>query len=274
MAIELAAGFMADSLALLADAGHNLSDVLALLLAWGAALLARRSPTRRYTFGLRSTTIFAALGNAALLLAACAAITWEAIMRLESPGEVAAPVVIAVALAGVVLNALTAALFLRDRHRDLNARGAFLHMAGDALVSLAVVVSGVLMLWTGLTWIDSAASLVVVLVIVAGSWQLGRDALRLVLQAVPHGIDPGAVREFLASRPGVSEVHDLHIWAMSTVDSALSAHLVMPRGSPGDAFLTRVCSDLARDFSIGHATLQIELGDPAHPCPLRPENVV
>ncbi len=272
--IEVGAGLQADSLALLADAGHNLSDVLALLLAWGAALLARRSPTRRYTFGLRSSTIFAALGNAALLLAASAAIAWEAVSRLQNPGPVAAPTVIAIALLGVVLNALTAALFVRDRHADLNVRGAFLHMAADALVSLAVVVSGALILWTGLDWIDSAASLLVVAVILAGGWHLARDALRLVLQAVPQGIDPEAVRGFLASRPGVCEVHDLHIWGMSTVDSALSAHLVMPAGSPGDAFLSRVCADLARDFRIGHATLQIESGDPAHPCSLRPENVV
>lgn len=272
--IEAGAGFWADSLALLADAGHNLSDVLALLLAWGAAALARRTPTTRYTFGLRSTTILAAFANAVLLLAASGAIAFEAIARLRVPSDVSAPVVIAVAAAGVVLNTLTAALFLRGRHHDLNVRGAFLHMAGDALVSLAVVLAGILILWTGQTWIDSAASLLVVAVILVGTWQLARDSLRLVLQAVPAGIDAQAVRRFLASRPGVSEVHDLHIWGMSTTESALSAHLVMPGGSPGDAFLSQVCADLEREFRIGHATLQIEFGDPAHPCPLQPENVV
>lgn len=272
--IEAGAGFWADSLALLADAGHNLSDVLALVLAWGAAALARRSPTMRYTFGLRSTTILAAFSNAVLLLVASGAITLEALGRLRAPSDVSAQVVIWVAAAGVVLNALTAALFMRDRHRDLNVRGAFLHMAGDALVSLAVVVSGLLILWTGQTWIDSAASLLVVAVILIGTWQLARDSLRLVLQAVPAAIDPEAVRRFLASRPGVAEVHDLHIWGMSTTDTALSAHLVMPEGSPGDAFLAQVCSHLEHEFLIGHATLQIEHGDPAHPCRLQPEHVI
>lgn len=274
VAIEFAAGLWADSLALLADAGHNLSDVLALVLAWGAAALARRTPTGRYTFGLRSTTILAAFANAMLLLVASGAIAWEAIARLRDAAEVNAPVVIAVAAAGVVLNTLTAALFVRRRHEDLNARSAFLHMAGDALVSLAVVVSGVLVLWSGRAWIDPAASLVVVAVILAGTWQLARESLQLVLHAVPAGIDPEAVRRFLAAHPGVAEVHDLHIWAMSTTESALSAHLVMPGGAPGDAFLAQVGDELKQRFRIGHATLQIELGDPAHPCPLQPEHVV
>jgi cobalt-zinc-cadmium efflux system protein len=272
--IEVAAGLHADSLALLADAGHNLSDVLALLMAWGAAALARLGPTKRHTFGYRSSTILSALANAALLAAACGAITLEAVNRLIDPAEIRAPIVIAVAAAGVVLNAATAWLFFGGRKHDLNLRGAFLHMAADALVSLAVVAAGLVMLWTGAAWIDPAASLVVVAVIVVGTWRLARESLDLALHAVPPCIDAESVRRFLASRPGIAEVHDLHIWAMSTVDSALTAHLVMPGGAPGDGFLTELCAELERKFRIGHATLQIETGDPAYPCRLRPEDVI
>lgn len=274
VALETGAGLHADSLALLADAGHNLGDVLALLMAWGAAALARLGPTKRHTFGYRSSTILAALANAALLAAACGAISLEAVKRLIDPGEIRAPLVIAVAAAGVVLNALTAWLFFSGRRHDLNLRGAFLHMAADALVSLAVVAAGLVMLWTGATWIDPAASLLVVAVIVVGTWRLARDSLDLALHAVPPGIDPEDVRIWLVGRPGVTEVHDLHIWGMSTVDSALSAHLVMPAGTPGDSFLTELCAELERKFRIGHATLQIESGDPAYPCRLRPDDVI
>jgi cobalt-zinc-cadmium efflux system protein len=272
--IETAAGLWSNSLALLADAGHNLSDVLALLLAWGAATLSARQPSARFTFGLRSSSVLAALANALLLLAVCGAIGWEAIGRLRTSVAVPGSAVIAVAACGVVVNAATALLFLRRRKADLNARGAFLHMAADALVSLGVVAAGVGMLLTGWVWLDPAVSLAVVVVIFASTWGLARDSLDLALHAVPAGIDPAAVRAFLAARPGVSDVHDLHIWGMSTTENALSAHLVIPDGHPGDRFIAETAQGLEQRFRIGHATLQIEHGDPEHPCGLEPDHVV
>ena len=272
--LEAGAGLWSDSLALLADAGHNLSDVLALLLAWGAATLSTQRPSSRFTFGLRSTSVLAALVNALLLLAVCGAIAWEAVGRLHESISVPGLPVIVVAACGVAINGATALLFLRDQKADLNVRGAYLHMAADALVSLAVLAGGIGILLTGWTWVDPVVSLAVVGVIFASTWGLARDSLGLALQAVPAGIDPIAVREFLAARPGVVNVHDLHIWGMSTAENALSAHLVIPAGHPGDRFLTETARQLEQRFRIGHATLQIEHGDPAHPCGLEPDHVV
>ena len=272
--LEAAMGLYAGSLALLADAGHNLSDVLALSLAWGAAALARRPPAGRFTYGLRGSTIWAALANAMLLLVAVGAIAWEAVHRFSSPAEVSAGVVIAVALAGVVVNTATAALFLRRRHHDLNARGAFLHMAADAAISLGVALAGVAILWTGWGWLDPAISLVIAAAIVAGTWELLRESLALALHSAPRGVDPARVRAYFAALPGVAGIHDLHVWAMSTTEVALTAHLVMPGGHPGDQFLADAARELQHRFGIGHATLQIEHGNGERRCHLEPEDVV
>lgn len=271
---EVIAGFVAHSVALLADAGHNLSDVLAIALAWGASLLARRPPSNRFTYGLRSSTIWAAFVNAAALLIAVGAIVLEAVQRLAHPVAVEGGVVLGVALAGVLVNAGTATLFARGQAADLNLRAVFVHMATDAAVSLGVAVAGGLILWTGKGWIDAVVSLAVAGFIVAAAWGLLRESLALALQSVPKSIDPEAVRSYLGTLPGVDSVHDFHVWAMSTSETALTAHLVMPQGHPGDSFLSGVCHELARRFAIGHATLQVEHGDPTHPCSLAPEEVV
>jgi cobalt-zinc-cadmium efflux system protein len=271
--VEVIAGWRADSLALLSDAGHNLSDVLSLGLAWGAAALATRKPSTRFTYGLRGTTIMAAFANALLLMIACGAIGLEAIERLRNPTPVASDVVIVVAAIGVVINGASAALFASGRHDDLNVRGAFLHLAGDAAVSLGVVAAAVAMRYTGWLWLDPVASLAIVAVIVWSTWSLFRDSLGLSLQGVPAGIRPEEVRAYLASLPGVVEVHDLHIWGMSTTDVALTAHLVVPGGAHTDAFLARACHELDHRFGIAHATLQIEVGD-GEPCALAPDHVV
>ena len=270
---EAGAGLWAGSLALLADAGHNLSDVLSLVLAWGAAVLAKRAPTSRRTYGLRKATILASLANAVLLLVAVGAIASEAIRRFSDPAEVSAGPVIAVAAIGVVINTATALLFMRGRHDDLNIRGAFLHMAGDAGVSLAVVLGAVVMIYTGLSWIDPALSLLIVAVIVLGTWGLLRDSVDLALDSVPAGIDPAAVRAWLANLPGVADVHDLHIWAMSTTETALTAHVTRPANDDGDDFLHSAGEGLAKRFGIGHVTLQVETGDAAN-CRQAPDEVV
>lgn len=272
--IEAGFGFLTQSLALLADAGHNLSDVLGLLLAWGASFLAQRPPTRRFTYGLRRSSILAALLNAMILLVAMGGIAWEAIRRFANPSSVPGTTIIIVAAIGVVINTITALLFIRGREEDLNLRGAFLHMAADALVSLGVVLAGVAILLTDWLWFDSAVSLIIVAVIFVGTWQLLRDSVSLALDAVPGAIEPQAVRTYLAERPGVERVHDLHIWAMSTTETALTAHLVMPNGYPGDEFLSETAQDLHDNFKIEHATLQVETGDPNHPCTLAPEHRV
>lgn len=263
--VEAGFGFAAGSVALLADAGHNLSDVLGLLVAWGAATLAKRPASGRFTYGLKSSSILAALANGVLLLVAVGAILWEAVRRLADPPPVQAGALIWVAAAGIVVNTATALLFARGRHGDLNIRGAYLHMAADALVSAGVVIAGLVILATGWRWVDPVVSLVIVAVILLGTTGLLRDALTMALQAVPPNIDPDAVRTMLAGLPGVEWVHDLHIWPMSTTENALTAHLVMPGGHPGDAFLADVQHRLAHDHNIGHATLQIELAD-AGPC--------
>ncbi len=272
--VEWTFGVLANSLALIADASHNLGDVLGLLLAWGAAALARRRPSPRFTYGLRSSTILAALANAALLLVITGGIAWEAILRFKNPASIDAPVVIWVAALGILINTATALLFMSGRKQDLNLRGAYLHMAADAAVSLGVVIPGLLTLATGWSWLDPVVSLAIVAVILLGTWGLLRDAIRLALHAVPEGVDPASVRRFLERQPGVGEVHDLHIWGMSTTETALTAHLVMPGGYPGDAFIAALADRMDCDFGIAHATLQVETGSGEQPCALAPDHVV
>ena len=274
IAAEAAAGLFAGSLALLADAGHNLSDVLGLGLAWGAAVLARRTPGGRFTYGLRSSSILAALANAIILLVVTGGLAWEAASRFAHPTPVEGGVTAWVAAVGILVNGATALLFLRGRERDLNIRGAFLHMLADALVSAGVVATGIAIALTGLSQIDPLATLAVCAVIVYGTWDLMKEAIGLALDAVPEGIDPAEVRAHLAALPGVAAIHDLHIWGMSTTETALTCHLVMPQGHPGDALLTRIARDLEHHFGIHHATIQIELGDSAEICVLTPETVV
>lgn len=268
--IESAYGFMANSTALLADAGHNLSDVLGLLLAWSAAILARKVPSGRYTYGLRSTSILAALANAMFLLVASGAIVWEAIQRFSQPPEVAGMTVTLVAGVGIVINGLSAWLFVKGSKGDLNIRGAYLHMAADAAVSLGVVVAGVLMMFTGWFWLDPVTSLLIVAVIVAGTWGLLRESLQLALNAVPAHIDVSEVEAYLRQCPGVTDIHDLHIWGMSTTESALTVHLVMPEGYPGDTFMDVIMHTLNERFSVHHCTLQVEQGTTSHTCALHP----
>jgi cobalt-zinc-cadmium efflux system protein len=246
-------------MALIADAGHNLSDVLALLLAWAASVAARRPPTQRFTYGLKSSTILAALANAMLLLVALGMILVETLQRFSDPQPIEPGTVMLVAGVGIAINTATALLFLRGRKSDINIRGAFLHMAADALVSLGVVVAGALIWWTGALWIDPVTSLLIVAVIAWGTWGLLKDSVRMSMLAVPEGIDEGAVRTFLQSREGVSAVHDLHIWPMSTTETALTAHLVMPGGHPGDAALREMAQELQHHHRIGHVTMQVEL---------------
>jgi cobalt-zinc-cadmium efflux system protein len=274
VAAEATFGFIAHSVALLADAGHNLGDVLGLVLAWAGAALARLRPSARYTYGLRSTSIMAALANAVLLLIAVGAIALEAVQRLAAPAEVASATVIAVAALGIVINGATAWLFRHGHAHDINLRGAYLHLASDAAVSAGVVLAGIVIALTGWHWVDPAASLVVAAVIVVGTWQLLREAIKLSVQAVPGAIDPASVRIYLEAVAGVTALHDLHIWPISTTETALTCHLVMPGGHPGDAVLARVTDELHHRFRIQHVTLQIELGDTAAECVLTPDHVV
>jgi cobalt-zinc-cadmium efflux system protein len=256
--IEAGYGIYGHSVALISDAGHNLGDVLGLAIAWGATVLSRRPPTPRYTYGLGATSILAALFNALFLLIAVGAISWEAIMRLINPAPVAGDIVMIVAAIGIVINGATALLFASGRKGDLNVRGAFQHMLADAVIAAGVVVTGLLIKLTGAAWLDPVASLAVNVVIVWGTWALLRDSFAMSVNAVPPSIEPDAVRAFLETLPGVMQLHDLHIWAMSTTETALSGHLVMPDGRGGDAFLTRTCEELQRRFGICHVTLQIE----------------
>ena len=268
MAIEFGYGFVANSTALMADAGHNLSDVLGLALAWGAAVLAKSAPNRRYTYGLRSSSILAALFNALLLMMACGAIGWEAVHRFSNPSPVAGWTVSMVALVGVAINGMSAWLFMAGSKDDINVRAAYQHMAADAVISLGVVVSGAAIMYTGWSWIDPAVSLVIVALIVLSTWSLLKESLRMVLAAVPANVDAQQVRQFLEDRPGVSETHDLHIWSMSTTETALTAHLVMPQGYPGDQQIDDIVAHLKEQFSIHHCTLQIEQGTTSHGCSL------
>uniref|UniRef100_B8HTW7 Cation diffusion facilitator family transporter n=1 Tax=Cyanothece sp. (strain PCC 7425 / ATCC 29141) TaxID=395961 RepID=B8HTW7_CYAP4 len=269
--LQVVYGVLANSLALLADAGHNLTDVFSLLLAWGASWLVRRPPTHRYTYGWRRSSILAALLNALLLLLVMGAIAWESLRRLTQPAPIAEMEVIAVALLAIFINGGSALLFLQGRD-DLNLRSAFLHLLTDAFVSFGVVLSGVATLVTGWLWFDPVMSLIIVITIVIGTWQLLRDAINLALDAVPGGIDPQFVRRYLLEQAGVTEIHDLHIWAISTTETALTAHLVIPTGYPGDAFLSQLGQELHDQFEIDHSTIQIEIGDPNHPCVLAPES--
>jgi cobalt-zinc-cadmium efflux system protein len=274
VAVELFFGFQANSLALLADAGHNFSDVIGLLLAWGALVVAKRKPSARFTYGLRSTTIMAALVNAMILLVAVAGISWEATQRIFSPEQVSGSTMIWVALLGVIINTVTALMLQHGSKTDLNVRGAFLHMMADAAVSVGVVIAGLGMLYLGWQWLDGVVSLLIAVVILWSTWGLFRESINLALHAVPSNIDVGAVRDYLAELPGVTNVHDLHVWAMSTTESALTAHLLMPGGHPGDVFLHNISHGLESNFHIHHATLQIEIGTDASLCRLSPDEVV
>lgn len=258
VALEAVFGYFARSVALLADAGHNLSDVLGLLLAWGALVLSRRRPSARRTYGLRRSSVLAALGNAVLLLLAVGAIAWEAIGRFRHPEPVAAGMVMAVATVGILINAATALLFRSGRKKDVNIEGAYLHMAADAAVSLGVVLAGALIWFTGWTWVDPLVSLSVVIVITAGTWGLLRKSVNLAMDAVPDGIDSVAVKAFLQGLPGVAAVHDLHIWGMSTTETALTAHVVRPQGEDHDGFLASTAEELHDRFGIEHTTIQVE----------------
>ncbi|MDF2115084.1 cation diffusion facilitator family transporter [Roseiarcaceae bacterium H3SJ34-1] len=272
--IEAGYGFFANSVALLSDAGHNLSDVLSLIVAWIAAILAARAPKGRYTYGLRSSSILAALFNAVFLLVAIGALSWEAIYRLIAGGEhVAGQTVIVVAAIGILINGVTAWLFSSGAKDDLNIRGAYLHMLSDAVVSVGVVVTGFVILYTGWNWLDPLASLAINAVIIIGTWSLLRDSLELSLNAAPRNIEPEAVRAYLGAQTGVANIHDLHIWAMSTTETALTVHLRMPGGHPGDAFLLHIAHDLKEKFRINHPTLQIETSADTV-CALEPDHVV
>ena len=272
--IEGLYGYWSHSLALMADAGHNLSDVLGLALAWSASYLATRKPSKKFTYGYRSSSILAAIVNAIFLLVAVGGIAWEAIQRFNDPAPVGGSTVMAVAGIGIFVNGITAFLFMAGRKHDLNLRGAYLHMLSDALVSAGVVLAGLAIVWTGWHWIDPVVSLVISAVIVWGTWDLLRDSIRLALQAVPNQIDHGKVLSQLKALSGVAEVHDLHIWPMSTTETALTAHLIMPKGHPGDRFLKNISHDLDHHFGINHVTLQIEMGDTDSPCALAPDEVV
>jgi len=272
--VEALFGVRAHSLALVADAGHNLSDVCGLLLAWGAAALGAQRPSPRRTYGLRRSSILAALANAMLLFLAVGAIAWEAIVRLQRPEPVASGIVIIVALVGIGINAGTALLFVRGRKRDLNIRGAYAHMAADAAVSAGVVAAALLIQRTGWLWVDPAVSLAIAIVITIGTWGLLRDSVNLALDAVPEGIQPHEVEAYLAGLPGVATVHDLHIWGMSTTHVALTAHLVKPAIGNEDELLARACRELHDRFGIEHVTLQVERSESAANCAQVPTEIV
>jgi cobalt-zinc-cadmium efflux system protein len=264
--VEGGFGFVSNSVALIADAGHNLSDVLGLVCAWGALLLGRRPPGAKFTYGLGRSSVLAALANAVLLLLACGAIAWEAASRLGSPPAVAGRTVMIVAAVGIALNGISAWMLHAGSHGDLNRRSAYLHMLSDAVVSAGVVLSGLLIIWSGWSLIDPIVSLVIVAVILVSTWRLLRDSLTLSLDGVPSSVNSSAVLSYLADQRGVTDVHDLHIWALSTTSIALTAHLVVPDRSAEDALLTSLTPDLKRRFQIQHATLQIERDRCEHGC--------
>jgi len=265
-------GLFANSLALLADAGHNFGDVMGLVLAWGAFAIADWRPSSRFTYRLSAASILSAFANSLILLVATGAIVWEAVQRFSQPQPVSTNIVIAVAATAVAVNGVSAWLLKRGSKTDLNIRGAFLHMLADAGVSLAVIAAAFGIWLTGWQWLDPAASLLISAVILWGTWGLMRDALRLTLNAAPRGIDPAEVQRYLESLPEVATIHDLHIWAMSTSQTALTCHLFTPGGHPGDAFLHRLAHELEEKFGIGHTTVQIELSD--GPCALEPEHAL
>lgn len=270
--VEAVFGFLSNSLALVADAGHNLSDVAGLLLAWGAAWLSRRAPTPKRTYGYGRATILAAVGNAGLLLVAIGAIAWEAVRRFQDPQPVEGGTVMLVAAIGIAINAATAMLFMRGRKSDINVRGAFLHMAADAGVSAGVVLAGFAITFTGWLWLDPIVSLGIVVVIALGTWGLLKDSVAMAIDAVPAGIDAAAVREHLNALDGVTDVHDLHIWPLSTTSTALTAHLVTGESRIDDQRTAAIASALKEKFGIGHATIQLETG--AVTCHLEPNHIV
>ncbi|MET3333523.1 MULTISPECIES: cation diffusion facilitator family transporter [Bradyrhizobium] len=269
---EAVYGYLGNSTALLADAGHNLSDVLGLVVAWGASIAARRAPSGRFTYGFRASTILAALANAVFLLVATGAIGWEAILRLREPEPVAGVTVMVVAGIGILINGFTAMLFASGRKDDINVEGAYLHMAADAAVSLGVVVSAALIIWTGWLWLDPLTSLVICATILWSTTSLLRGSIDMSMAAAPKGTDLAAIRSFLLARPGVSAIHDLHVWPISTTETALTCHLVMPTGA-GDAFLMETAQLLKTAHHIGHTTLQVET-HPDNGCALAPDDVV
>ena len=271
VAVEISYGLLINSLALMADAGHNLSDVLGLLIAWGASLLAKRRPSPRRTYGLRRVTILASLLSALLLLTALGAMAWEAISRLPNPAPVPGWPIITVAGIGVVINTISALLFVSGHQHDLNIKGAFLHMAADAAVSFGVVLAGAAMLVTGWLWLDPVISLAISVAIFVGTWGLLRDSVNLAVDAVPRGIVPEEVETYLLNLPGVMACHDLHIWGMSTTEAALTAHLVAPAIENNDAFLHQIAHGLREQFGIPHSTIQIERGDAEEICHLAPQ---
>ncbi len=270
---EAVYGYLGNSTALLADAGHNLSDVLGLIVAWGASIAARRAPSGRFTYGLRASTILAALANAVFLLVATGAIGWEAILRLREPEPIAGVTVMVVAGIGILVNGFTAMLFARGRKDDINIEGAYLHMAADAAVSLGVVVSAALIIWTGWLWLDPVTSLVICAAILWSTISLLRGSIDMSMAAAPKGTDLAAINAFLLERPGVSAIHDLHVWPISTTETALTCHLVMPAGTTGDAFLMETAQLLKTSFRIGHTTLQVETRAD-NGCALAPDDVV
>jgi cobalt-zinc-cadmium efflux system protein len=271
--VEAIYGVLSNSVALLADAGHNLGDVLGLAVAWLASELVKRAPSDRFTYGLRGSSILAALFNAVFLLVTVGAISWEAIQRLGSPEPVAEKTVMIVAAIGIVVNGVTAWLFASGGKHDINLRGAFLHMASDALVSAGVVIAGLVILLTNWLWLDPVVSLAINAIIIWGTWGLLRDSLGMSMAAVPAQIDPAKLRAFLAQGAGVAAIHDLHVWPMSTTEIAMTCHLVMPAGHPGDAFLHDLAVELAKRFKINHPTIQIEI-EPHLGCALAPDDVV
>lgn len=258
---EATFGILSNSMALVADAGHNFSDVISLVLAWGASYLATKKPTARRTYGFRRITILASIASAILLLVAIGAITWESIGRFREPQPVGGTTIIIVAAIGTAINLITAYMFMDNHKKDLNIKGAYLHMLADAGVSVGVVISGIIIMLTGWLILDPLISIIIVLIILTGTWGLLKDSLNLALDTVPKEIDPGEVQNYLAGLPNVENVHDLHIWAMSTTEVALTAHLIMPGWKSDDMFLSRICSDLFEKFGIDHPTIQIEEND-------------
>jgi cobalt-zinc-cadmium efflux system protein len=271
---EVAFGIASHSIALVADAAHNMGDVLGLLLAWAAATLARRVPSATHTYGLRKTTLLATLANAVLLLVAIGGVVWEAVHRLQRSEPVQASVIIVVAAVGVLVNGGSALLFMKERHHDTNMRAAFTHLAADAAIAVCVVMAGILVWLTGWQWIDPVTSLAVSVTVVAMTWGMLREAVGSVVDAVPSHIDYGEVRRYLAELPNVREVHDLHIWRLSSTETALTAHLVVPWSACPPDFVQDVCMNLHDRFQIEHSTLQIETPDAVHPCALGPEDKV
>jgi cobalt-zinc-cadmium efflux system protein len=268
--VEVVYGLISHSMALVADAGHNLGDVLGLGLSWGALLLAQRRPTMRRTYGLRATTILASLTNGVVLLVVTGGVLWESIRRMMAPEPVGGLTVIVVALVGVAINGLSALLFMAGRKGDLNIRSAFLHLASDAALALGVAIAGGVMLFTGWNWLDPVVSILLSLAILAGTWSLLRQSVDLLLGSVPEGIDPEAVRAYLLGLPGVEGIHDLHIWAVSTTETALTAHLIARGGALPPGSLDHTCEELNQRFRIARSTIQVE-SPAAHPCRLAAE---